>query len=158
MGIIRDINSLNPVLVNKVDKFITKCSEVGIPVFINETIRLEITQILYAFQGRFDATDLKMNSDLYNELNRLRKKYGLYQLNDKESKRKITWTLESSHFDGNAFDAVPMKMIKGKLILDWNPSIEILNKMGGIGEEVGLVWGGRWPSPDYFHFQLSVDK
>ena len=158
MGIIRDINSLNPVLVSKVDKFIAKCSEAGISIFINETIRLEIIQLLYAFQGRFDAADLKMNPDVYNELNRLRKKYGLYQLDDKERNKKITWTLESSHFDGNAFDAVPMKTIKGKLILDWNPSIKILNKMGEIGEELGLVWGGRWHSPDYFHFQLPVDK
>ena len=51
-----------------------------------------------------------------------------------------------------AFDAVPM--FSGKP--HWN-NVELLNRMGAIGESCGLVWAGRWRGNlrERVHFQIS---
>lgn len=49
-----------------------------------------------------------------------------------------------------AFDAAPT--VDGKI--DWNDS-KAFEKMGAIGESVGLEWGGRWKFKDMPHFQFT---
>lgn len=74
-------------------------------------------------------------------------------------KRKcVTWTLNSKHLKGTAFDICIL--VAGKLL--WNPELDAdadgvpeYTEAGLIGEKIGLVWGGRWNTPDAPHFQLG---
>jgi len=63
--------------------------------------------------------------------------------------KKVTWTLKSKHIERKAFDIAMMK--NGKISWD----AKDYDEPGKIGESVGLVWGGRWKSPDRPHFQIS---
>lgn len=149
MPIIKDISALQPMVAQKAIQFAKLCEEAGIHIIFTETLREEMTALIYAFQGRFDAEDLKMNPNLYKELARLRKKYKLWELSDAQIRQRITWTLESKHKDGNAFDIVPIK--DGTAW--WDAPDTIWEQIGKIGESLGLIWGGRWPKPDRPHFE-----
>jgi len=62
---------------------------------------------------------------------------------------KVTWTMNSRHIGGRAID---LTLFSGK-----NPVWESkhYDRAGQIGEELGLVWGGRWRrTPDRPHFEL----
>ena len=50
MGIINDINSLEPMTALKCRDFLRICSREGLSVAINETKRAEITQLIYFLQ------------------------------------------------------------------------------------------------------------
>jgi len=102
-----------------------------------------------------------------DEVNSMRQLVGLWKLKEEENKRPVTWTLNSLHITclddqdaGNdkarAFDVA---FVKDKQFV-WNLKCDInendLNdweEIGLIGESCGLVWGGRWKSPDRPHFQ-----
>jgi peptidoglycan L-alanyl-D-glutamate endopeptidase CwlK len=63
---------------------------------------------------------------------------------------KVTWTMNSRHIGGRAID---LTLFSGK-----NPVWESkhYDRAGAIGEELGLVWGGRWKrTPDRPHFELQ---
>ena len=63
--------------------------------------------------------------------------------------RIVTWTRNSRHISGEAFDIAILK--NGKIT--W--AIEDYAEAGKVGELCGLVWGGRWKKPDAAHFQLN---
>ena len=64
----------------------------------------------------------------------------------------VTWTLNSKHLGGTAFDIVIMS--NGKP--DWDISNQGWLKAGQIADSIGLEWGGFWKkSPDYPHIQLK---
>jgi peptidoglycan L-alanyl-D-glutamate endopeptidase CwlK len=63
----------------------------------------------------------------------------------------VTWTRNSKHITGKAFDIVIME--NGKP--DWSVSNPAWTRAGVIGEGVGLIWGGKWHSPDYPHFEIA---
>ena len=63
----------------------------------------------------------------------------------------VTWTMKSRHIGGRAID---LTLFSGK-----NPVWESrhYDRAGVIGEELGLVWGGRWKrTPDRPHFELPA--
>lgn len=58
----------------------------------------------------------------------------------------------SKHQHFMAIDVVPI--IKGKMI--WH-NYKLWNKIGKIGIEQGLLWGGKWQKfRDYPHFELPI--
>lgn len=63
---------------------------------------------------------------------------------------KVTWTRKSRHIGGRAID---LTLFSGK-----NPVWESKHykRAGEIGEELGLIWGGRWKTPDQPHFELPA--
>ena len=63
---------------------------------------------------------------------------------------KVTWTLKSRHLTGRAID---LALFQGKNVV-WES--KHYNRAGEIGEELGLVWGGRWKGgkTDKPHFEL----
>jgi peptidoglycan L-alanyl-D-glutamate endopeptidase CwlK len=59
---------------------------------------------------------------------------------------------QSKHNTGEAFD-VGLKNPDGSM--NWDDTDPHWQRMGQIGEELGLTWGGRWKHPDKPHFQLK---
>lgn len=79
---------------------------------------------------------------------------------------KVTWTRNSRHIKGTAFDIAIL--VGGKLL--WNPRLDAdgdgvaeYTEAGMVGEAVGLKWGGRFkdergnPNPDAPHFELKEE-
>lgn len=57
-----------------------------------------------------------------------------------------SWHNFSVAFDIGIFTPDGVYIENNDTALEW---------IGPIGEKLGLVWAGRWKSPDYPHFQLS---
>lgn len=109
-------------------------------IYINETRRALATQMAYYSRSRMAVADVK----------KMYKAAGLYAITDQEAKTANTWTLSSKHIEGKAIDLVPTK--DGKLW--WSAPEEVWERMGQIGESVGLSWGGRWETKDRPHFEV----
>lgn len=70
--------------------------------------------------------------------------------------RGVSWVKHSKHLDGLAIDVVPYHtyLAHGENKLNWNTTDPIWLRIGQIGEQLGLRWGGRWvKTPDYGHFE-----
>lgn len=67
-----------------------------------------------------------------------------------------SWVRHSRHQDGMAIDVCPLETynLHGANKLQWDASDSIWEKMGLIGESLGLRWGGRWQQKDMGHFEL----
>lgn len=109
-------------------------------IYINEARRSLAVQMAYYSRGRMDVEDVK----------KMYAAAGLYRISSSEAAVKNTNTLFSKHIQGLAFDVVPMN----DGILWWNAPASVWERIGEIGESVGLEWGGRWTLlRDYPHFQ-----
>lgn len=71
--------------------------------------------------------------------------------------RGVSWTTHSKHLDGNAIDICPYKIWQaaGANKLNWDASDLIWQRLGAIGESIGLRWGGRWQQRDLGHFEYA---
>ena len=127
----RRVDDLVPEMQSKMREFAGVMAERGVPFMLTRTLCTPKEQAdLYA-QGRTKPGNI------------------------------VTWTLKSRHLLGEAFDIAILK--DGKPV--WDTKVDV-NKdgifdyleAGQIGEEIGLVWGGRWAKPDYPHFQLGEVK
>lgn len=67
----------------------------------------------------------------------------------------VSWTVHSKHLDGDAIDIVPYSVydLHGPDKLQWDAGDPIWQKLGAIGERLGLRWGGRWKQKDMGHFE-----
>ncbi len=65
---------------------------------------------------------------------------------------KVTWTRNSRHLTGRAID---LALFSGKNVV-WES--KHYTRAGEIGEQLGLVWGGRWKGgkTDRPHFELPA--
>jgi len=71
----------------------------------------------------------------------------------------VSWTRNSKHLTGDAIDLAPYEVyqLHGPDKVNWNGSDPVWQRMGAIGEAIGLKWGGRFgppASPDYGHFEI----
>ncbi len=68
----------------------------------------------------------------------------------------VSWTRHSKHLDGLAIDICPYDMyqLHGPDKLRWNAGDPVWQKIGAIGESLGLRWGGRWKQKDMGHFEF----
>ena len=66
-----------------------------------------------------------------------------------------SWTSHSKHLDGLAIDICPYDtyQLHGPDKLQWNANDPVWQKIGQIGESLGLRWGGRWTQKDMGHFE-----
>lgn len=62
----------------------------------------------------------------------------------------VSWTKRSRHIDGLAIDVCPTDLLAVK---GWSPDDPRWDKIGNIGESLGLRWGGRWKQRDMGHFE-----
>lgn len=69
--------------------------------------------------------------------------------------RGVSWTTHSKHIDGDAIDLAPYDIyeLHGPDKLQWNSADPAWQRMGALGEALGLVWGGRWTHRDMGHFE-----
>ena len=123
----RKIEDLHPKVADVCRKFMAACEAQDIDVIITSTYRdAESQNALYA-QGRT--------------------KPGRIVTNAKAGQSWHNWKC--------AFDVVPMR--NGKPV--WGTvgkDLELWNKVGAIGESVGLEWAGRWKRfREFPHFQFT---
>ena len=110
-------------------------------IAISETKRELAVQMAYYSRGRMDPKDVRM---MYAVA-------GLYDPSDIECRTINTNTLRSKHIQGLAIDLVPVK--DGQYW--WNAPQQVWERMGEIGENCGLKWGGRWKDlQDCPHFEI----
>lgn len=62
-----------------------------------------------------------------------------------------SWTPHSRHLTGHAMDLVPPELAKQP---NWAPEDPLWQRIGDIGEAMGLIWGGRWRQRDCPHFEM----
>src|SRR5574344_763368 len=111
-------------------------------IYISETKRALSTQMAYYSRGRMSVSDVK----------KMYAAAGLYHISDEEAKTPNTQTLASKHIEGKAIALVPE--IEG--CIAWNAPADVWRRMGEIGENYGLEWGGSWTGfQDRPHFQLK---
>ena len=69
----------------------------------------------------------------------------------------VSWTIRSKHLDGMAIDVCPWEEFSmyGPDKLAWNADNAVWEKLGEIGEALGLRWGGRWKKRDLGHFEYA---
>lgn len=67
--------------------------------------------------------------------------------------RGVSWTSHSKHLTGDAIDVAPLQQGSNKV--DWDNNDPDWNKMGAIGEGLGLRWGKHFPKPDLGHFEFN---
>lgn len=115
----------------------------------------DLTPETYALWQKFDIA-MKANKQRYKltcTLRTVKEQEELYAQGRTKPGPIVTWTKNSRHLNGEAFDIV-MLNIKGEL--NWDA--EAYKLPGRLGEAAGLEWGGRWSKPDYAHLQKSKDK
>jgi peptidoglycan L-alanyl-D-glutamate endopeptidase CwlK len=99
------------------DEFVAEAVAAGIPVRVTSTRRSAEEQRRLYAQGRTSPGPI------------------------------VTWTLNSAHVDGRAFDVT----IEGAPEYEDDP--EAWDLLGELGQGLGLRWGGTFG--DYGHFELS---
>lgn len=69
--------------------------------------------------------------------------------------RGVSWTTRSKHLDGLAIDVCPFLQyqLNGPDKLQWDAADPVWQRLGAIGEKLGLRWGGRWQQRDMGHFE-----
>jgi peptidoglycan L-alanyl-D-glutamate endopeptidase CwlK len=127
----RKIEDLHPDLQAIARAFLSKALNDGIEVLITCTYRSSAEQDELYAQGRT--------------------KPGLKVTNVKGGGSKHNFTINGKPAS-KAFDVVPM--VNGKLI--WDAKHPSWQKLGKIGKDLGLTWGGSWVSfKDYPHFEIK---
>lgn len=112
-------------------------------IIVVEGLRELSTQMAYYSRGRMKTADVQAMFAAAR----------LWKLSDTEAQTRVTWTLKSKHLDGLAVDLAPSK--DGKTIW-WSAPKEVWQRMGAIGKQFGLTWGGDWKdTPDSPHFEAN---
>jgi len=122
------VELLHPTAQKLANALVAKCGEQGVTILITDTLRTE-----------------KEQNDLYAQ--------GRTKPGNKVTNLKYP---DSLHCWGVAFDFAVLSDIDndGDLDADWT-SLNLYNKVGQIGKDLGLVWGGDFSNTDRPHFQLS---
>ena len=123
----RNIDDLHPIVAEKARAFLALCASTEIDVLIISTYRDNESQAALYAQGRTKPGNIVTNA-----------KAG-----------------QSFHNWHVAFDVVPLR--NGKPV--WGTAGQdgqIWNRLGLMGESVGLEWAGRWTRfKEYPHFQFT---
>ena len=72
-------------------------------------------------------------------------------------RKGVSWTKNSKHLVGKAIDVCPYETwsLHGPDKLRWDEKDPVWQKIGAIGEKLGLTWGGRWKQKDMGHFEAK---
>lgn len=136
----RDIDSLVPVVREKLERLQARAKEKGIEFIVVQTLRTAAEELAYFAQGR----------KTLDEVNRLRKDAGMGPITAEENTHIVTKVMTSIHEFGCAFDIAIVR--EGRV--DWN-DIPAYKAVGAIGESLGLRWGGTFSFRDWGHFEYT---
>ena len=156
-------DGLSSMIANRAVMLFAKCKnnpellKYGIVGLLPEE-GLRTMPVQMAYYSRLLATQLKATDGqlayIKQHVRAMYKAAGMYVPNDSECVTPITWTLDSKHLKGMAFDIAATKDGTNK----WWPSNKDIHLIiGKLGEECGLTWGGRWESLgkyDPWHFEV----
>jgi hypothetical protein len=69
-----------------------------------------------------------------------------------------SWVQHSKHQDGLAIDICPYDIysLHGEDKLQWDANDPVWQRIGSIGESLGLTWGGKWAQRDMGHFEMTT--
>ncbi len=129
----RDMDLLHPDFRILADRLLTKCVEAGLMVMVIETWRSQEAH----------EEDLRKRRSWAN-----RSKHQNAAIRQGENGlRSVPAAL--------AIDVAPYEVYKlhGPDKLEWDAEDPVWQKIGEIGESLGMVWGGRWKMRDMGHFQ-----
>jgi len=72
----------------------------------------------------------------------------------------VSWITRSKHLDGLAIDVCPYDVysLTGPDKLAWDANLAVWQRLGPIGEALGLGWGGRWKVRDMGHFEYRSPR
>lgn len=123
----------------------------GYQVIVLETLRDLAVQMAYAVRSRMKARPEDGCTDL-EWVRRFFAAAGLWSPSAEENQRPSTWTIESKHIKGLAFDAAPSK---DGVNPDWNAPDAVWERMATIAEAHGIVPGRHFPDmmKDSPHFE-----
>lgn len=142
----RSLMDLHPDCKVKALKFLKLCADNGLPVLIYCTYRQNEEQQKLYDQGRTTqgpACKCKKPCKKHPK--------GLTVTGCKPGASKHNYVLPGGRPAGKAFDACPIGP-KGECLWD---DAEKFQKMGRLGKEAGLNWGGDWRSKDSPHFEIE---
>lgn len=124
----RKLEDLLPVVQEKVSAFLAACDAERIDLIVTSTYRDEASQDALYAQGRTSIGKIVTNAKAGHSFHNFR----------------------------CAVDVVPIR--NGKAV--WSTSGQdglLWNRIGEIGESVGLEWAGRWKSfKEFAHFQYTA--
>lgn len=128
----RDIKQLHPRLQKKVEELQKLCKKNGITIGIGECVRTVAEQDALYAKGRTAAGAKVTNckGTLYSSMHQWGVAFDFYLIMDVDG-------------DGKTSDDA------------YNNATQLFDKVGRLGQSIGLEWGGGWKSPaDKPHFQL----
>lgn len=138
--VIRDIKFLHPKLQPLCMEFTMRCKAEDIPMFITETWRDSKRQAEAWAKGRDEDGNIVNEREVVTHARPGQSKHEF-----------MLGTIPAS----KAFD-VGLKKEDGSA--DWNDANPHWRRMGEIGKELGLIWGGDWPGKkrDMPHFEILI--
>lgn len=116
----RDLNNLTPETKLLAEQFLTLAQEAWYNLFITEWLRSEERQLALYNKGRTQPWNI------------------------------VTWTMNSRHLRGIAFDVAFQPAYHGSA---YPEDPELREAIGEIGESLWLIRWWRWRRPDKPHFQ-----
>lgn len=128
----RNVSQLHPELQKKVEQLKILCQQNGITIGISECVRTVAEQDALYAKGRTMPGKIvtKAKGNTYSSMHQWGVAFDFYLKMDVDG-------------DGSVSDDA------------FNNSAELFNKVGKIGQSIGLEWGGAWKSmKDLPHFQL----
>jgi peptidoglycan L-alanyl-D-glutamate endopeptidase CwlK len=128
----RNVSQLHPELQKKVEQLKILCQQNGITIGISECVRTVAEQDALYAKGRTMPGKIvtKAKGNTYSSMHQWGVAFDFYLKMDVDG-------------DGSVSDDA------------FNNSTELFNKVGNIGQSIGLEWGGAWKSmKDLPHFQL----
>jgi hypothetical protein len=144
----RDIKLLTPECQELHANFAFVMAKNGLNYMVTSTLRTWAEQQALWAQGR----------EPVEVVNALRKAVGWAAIGAVEAAKKVTWTMESQHLKGTAFDIALIDRLKKP---HWNEKISVNNnalpdykEAAEIGRSVGLKPGYDFSDP--CHFEVPV--
>ena len=131
----KNITSLTPAAQQACRAFLAACKAQGVNLIITETKRSQDRQNQLFGQGR-TRTECAAR--------------GISPSYAKPEEKKVTWTLNSNHKSGQAWDIAVLK----DGAIDWGYTAGFW-KAGAIAKSLGITWGGDWVKPDMPHFEYK---
>jgi len=149
----REIKFLHPDIIGRYELFSEEMGNAGLKFVVTCTARSLAEQVMLFCQGRMEL----------RYVNQIRGRLNFAPLAP-DGNKIVTWTLNSKHVVdernhySKAFDIVLFDVLGNHT---WIIKVDVNNneipdylEAGKIGEKCGLIWGGRFKTPDYCHFEI----